>query len=179
PDVVADSPAARAGFQVGDIVRQFDGKDVDSAKSLGLVVAATNPDARVPVRVWRDGHMKTLQVRLGDSSDDTQAATTGDADRALQGDLGMSLANLNDEYRNRLGLPDDYDGVVVTAVRPDSSAAEQGLRPGDAISRIDTTAIHDLSDVARAVKGARKHGDRATLLVRRGDGQQFVSVAMS
>jgi S1-C subfamily serine protease len=64
-------------------------------------------------------------------------------------------------------------------VRPGSPAAQEGLRPGDIISRINGTPVRDVDDAARAAKAAAKGGDHATLLVRRGDVQQFVSVALS
>jgi serine protease Do len=66
-DVVADSPAAKAGLQVGDVIVAFDGKDIDTARTLSLAVAAADPSARVPIRVLRDGKNRTLHVRLGEA----------------------------------------------------------------------------------------------------------------
>lgn len=178
-DVVSGGPAAKAGIEVGDVIQAFDGEDIDGAKSLGRAVAAAAPNRGIPVRIWRDGQRKTLNVKLAENSEESQIAGAQGSKPTLEGELGMSFANITDDYRNRLGLPEDFSGVVITGVQPGSSAAERGLRPGDAISRIDTEEVHNLSDVARALKGAKKHGNQATLLVRRGDGQQFVTVAMS
>jgi serine protease Do len=178
-DVVADSPAEKAGLQVGDVILAFDGKDVDTAKSLSLAVAAADPAAKVPVRVMRDQHEKTLQVKLGEAEQTARSNATAPAESGPAADLGLGLANLNDAYRQQLGLPDDYAGVVVTRVKPGSNAAEQGLREGDVISRIGASQVKSVSDAVQAIKTAKSQGDHAALLVRRQDSQQFVSVAFS
>lgn len=179
-DVVEDSPADKAGVEVGDVIVRFGEKDIDNAKTLSRAVAATDPDDDVHMKVWRDGKQKNLRVKLGQSEDEPQAdmqARSGDASSGNA--LGLDLAELNDSYRNRLGVPDGTDGVVITGVHPDSDAASEGLRPGDIISRINSTPVHNVNDAIRAAKAAADNSDHATLLVRRGEVQQFVSVALS
>lgn len=179
-DVVGDSPADKAGLQVGDVIVSFDGRTVESAKGLSLAVAAADPDQKVPVKVMRDNKSKTLHVKLGEAEQQQARSNFGNAkDSGPASELGLGLAELSDVYRQRLGLPDDVKGVVVTEVRPGSDAAEQGLRPGDVVSRIGTNRIENLGDATRAIREAKSRGDRAALLVRRNDGQQFVSVAFS
>lgn len=179
-DVVDDSPAAKAGLKIGDVINRFDDKEIDTAKSLSIAVADTDPSKNVPVRVLRDGHQKTLRVKLGEAETTARNFETGHSTPASAGsELGLSLAELTDSYRQQLGLPDDFAGVVVTNVQPGSSAAEQGLRPGDAISRVGSTDVRTIADAKRAIETAKSHGDHAALLVRRHDGQQFVSVAFS
>lgn len=179
-DVVENSPAAKAGVEVGDVIVSFDGKKVESAKGLSLAVAAANPDNKVPVKVLRDGKSKTLNVKLGEAEQQqAHNSLDGGKNSGPAGELGLSLAELTDFYRQRLGLPEDVKGVVVTDVRPDSDAAEQGLRPGDVVSRIGSSKVDNMNDAMRAIKEARSRGDRAALLVRRNDAQQFVSVAFS
>lgn len=179
-DVVEGSPAAKAGVRVGDVIVSFDGNTINTAKALSLAVAAADPADKVPLRVLRDGKGKTLHITLGEA-EQQQARNSpgGDRESGLASDLGLSLAELSDSYRQRLGLPDDVKGVVVTGVQPGSDAAEQGLRPGDIVSRIGSRQIENVDDAKRAIKEARSRGDRAALLVRRNDAQQYVSVAFS
>jgi serine protease Do len=179
-DVVEGSPAAQAGIKVGDVIVTFDGKDVDTAKALSLAVAAADPADKVPLRVLRDGKGKSLHVTLGEA-EQQQARTSfgGNKESEPASELGLSLAELTDIYRQRLGLPDDVKGVLITEVQPGSDAAEQGLRPGDVVSRIGSSRIENIDDAMRAINEARSRGDRAALLVRRNDGQQYVSVAFS
>jgi serine protease Do len=180
-DVVADSPADKAGLKVGDVILGFDGKEVKDSHALSRIVADTDPKDRVPVTVWRDGKEKTLHVTIGEASQEQANATEAPGSpAAAEHDLGLRVANLTDEDRAELGLPHDYPGVVIMGVAPNSSAAEQGLRRGDVVSRVDGTAVSNVGDVKRALENAKDHGDdHVALLVRRGDVQQFVSLSFS
>jgi serine protease Do len=179
-EVVKDSPADKGGLEVGDIIRKFDGKDVKDARSLSRIVAATEPKDRVPVEVWRNGDRKTVHVKLGEAVEEkpTVAAASGSSATA-ESDLGLSVANLTDEYRSQLDLPDDYPGVVITGVAPDSSAAREGLRRGDVVSRIDTQPVRNVREAEQALQQAKNRGDHVAMLLRRGDTQQFVSLSFS
>jgi serine protease Do len=178
-DVVEDSPADEAGLMAGDIIMKFDGKEIADARTLSRVVAAAEPKNRVPVEVWRDGKAKTLHVKMGEAAEEASVASLSGSAATAEQDLGLRVANLTDEYRARLGLSDDYAGVVITGVAPDSPAAAEGLRRGDAVSRIDAQPVRDVDDAERALKQAKKRSDHVALLVRRGDVQQFVSLSFS
>ncbi len=177
-DVVDGSPADKAGVMVGDVILKFDGQDVKDARALSRIVAHTEPKDTVPVTVWRNGHDKALQVSMGEAQEETVASASG-APATHGEELGLGLVNLTDEYRAQLGLPEDYSGVVIAQVAPDSDAAEQGLRPGDVIARVDSHPVHSVDEAARSLREAKEHSDHVTLLVRRGDAQQFVSLAFS
>jgi serine protease Do len=179
-DVVAGSPADKGELKVGDVVLQFDGKDVKDSHALSRIVAETQPKDRVPVLVWRDGKEKTLHVTIGEASREATMADASGSPETAEHEFGLSVANLTDEERSELGLPDDYSGVVVLGVAPDSSAAEEGLQRGDVVSRVDGTPVRNVADVKRALQGAKERGsDHVALLVRRGDVQQFVSLSFS
>ena len=179
-EVVEDSPAQEAGIEVGDVILRFGEKTIDDARGLSRTVAATDPEDEVKVVLWREGKEKTVRVTLGKSDvGNAVAAAQGGQGEASGESLGLGLANLDDNYRSRLGLPADTEGVVVTHVQPGSPAAEEGLRPGDIVSRIDSVKIEKVEDAVRATADAREDKDRVTLLIRRGDAQRFVSVALS
>jgi serine protease Do len=179
-DVVDDSPAAKADLRVGDVITQFGDDEISSAKSLSIAVADTDPSKKVPVRIIRDGDRRTLQVRLGEA-EQVAANAGGEYSRsgAVGGELGLELSELTDGDRQQLGLPEDFSGVLVDNVEPNSSAADQGLRPGDVISRVGSKSVHSVSEAKAAIEKAKSVADHAALLVRRGDGQQYVSVAFS
>lgn len=180
-DVVADSPASKSGLMVGDVIVQFADEDVSSAKSLSIAVADTDPAGNVSVKVWRNGKQKTLQVKLGEA--ETDAAVVAGMNRSAPGmageALGLSLAALTESQRQQLDLPEQYSGVIVVDVQPGSDAAAKGIRPGDTISRIGQLEVASVGEAKAAIEKAKSAGKEAALLVRRGDGQQFVSVALS
>jgi len=72
-DVVQDSPAAQAGVASGDIIIEFDRKKVDSPQELQKVVASTTPGRAVPLKVWRDKAEKMLEIKIGETPDETVA----------------------------------------------------------------------------------------------------------
>ncbi len=179
-DVIADSPAAKSDLQIGDVIMQFGADKIASAKALSIAVANTDPAIKVPVKILRDGKNKTIQVKLGESELATANVSGGTGkSNAVGGDLGLGLSNLTDNERQQLGLPNDYPGVIIRKVDPSSSAASQGLRPGDVISRVGSTTVHNVAEASAAIGKAKKTGKSAALLVRRRDGQQYVSVAFS
>ena len=62
------SPADRAGLVNGDVITEFDGEVVDSARTLSRLVGATDADERISIGVWRDGETLELNVELGELS---------------------------------------------------------------------------------------------------------------
>ncbi|HEV8308500.1 MAG TPA: PDZ domain-containing protein, partial [Methylomirabilota bacterium] len=73
------------------------------------------------------------------------------------------LQDLTPELARRLGIPDPK-GVVVTDVRPNSPAAEAGIKEGDVIREIDRSPVNALEDVEKAM--ARKPRDEKQVLLR-------------
>ena len=63
-NVVEESPAARAGVLVGDIVTRFNGEDVTSSRRLTSVVRRAEAGDPADLEVWRDGEVQTLSTTL-------------------------------------------------------------------------------------------------------------------
>ena len=179
-EVVDDSPAARGGLQVGDVVTRFNDRDVDSSRTLSRAVASATPNTGAKVTVWRDGRSRELTVELGEAATEAVAAA-GPGGGAAQGQasLGLSLRPLADGERAALGLPSDVNGVVVADVAPGSPAAEKGIRPGDVITRVNQKPVNSVGDAVAALNAVREAKETALLLVRRGDAQRFVALSFS
>jgi serine protease Do len=179
-DVVGDGPAAKAGVQAGDVITRFNEHEIDSARALSRVVAGATPSEESKLTVWRDGRSRELTVELGEVENDIVAAVNPGSG-AAQGTaaVGLTLRQLTDGDRAMLGLPSDVTGAVVAAVEPGSPAAEKGLRPGDVITRVNQQAVANVTDAVTALNAARDRDETALLLVRRGDGQQFVALSFS
>jgi serine protease Do len=177
-DVLGDGPAKAAGVKTGDVIVRFGAAEVDSAKALSRAVGDSRPGERVSVRVWRDGRTQDLSIKLGEASTD-QVAAVPDRSNDAASDLGLALEPLTDEYRARFGVADDTHGALVADVDPDGAAAEKGLRPGDIITQVNHKAIGTVSDAVTAIQEAKAKGTTALLLVRRGDGQRFVSLGFA
>ena len=179
-DVVGDSPAARGGLQVGDVITRFNDRAVDSSRALSRAVASATPNTGAKVTVWREGRSRELTVELGEVASETVAAAgSGGGGSQGQASLGLSLRPLADGERDALGLPSDVQGVVVADVAPGSPAAEKGIRPGDVITRVNQKPVNSVGDAVAALNAVREAEETALLLVRRGDSQRFVALSFS
>ncbi len=175
-EVVGDSPAAKGGVQAGDVITRFDGTEVESSRTLSRMVASAEPNRSATVTVWRDGRTRELNVELGEAQSESVVAANPAAGQTGGAALGLRLAPLTDQERARLELPSSVSGAVVAAVVPGSVAAEKGVRAGDVITRVNRQAVTNVADAVAAINAARESDERALLLVRRGDTQQFVAL---
>lgn len=175
--VIADSPAEKAGIEAGDVILNYDRKEVSKMRDLPKFVALTKNNTEVNIQIWRNNQRKTLRVTIGNSEPNAIASELPGA-TAETGDLGLSVGALNDESREKYGIPADTDGVVVIAVAPNGSAAGQ-LQAGDLIKRIDNTPIHSPQAAKDALQASRKAGKKtALLLIERDQQTRFVVVPM-
>ncbi|RKZ38857.1 MAG: serine peptidase [Gammaproteobacteria bacterium] len=144
--VLSDSPAAAANFKVGDIIINFNGKDIERSADLPPLVGSTEVDSSVATTVIRQGKEITLQVTIGElpSDDDIQLAVTHQGDKsAVSTRLGLSIIELNDEKRDELGVSEN--GVLVRRVNDEGPAYDAGIRKGDVIMMINNIDIKNVS----------------------------------
>jgi serine protease Do len=154
-EVVAGSPAAKAGFQDGDVVLKFNGKKIEDSGHLKLVVAETGPGATVPVEIERNGQTKTLNVTVQSLSGHEPAASNSQNENGNNdtGTLnGVAVADLDQQARSQFNIPANVTGAVITQVDPSSPSAEAGLKPGDVIEDINHQAVKNADDAVNMTK---------------------------
>src|SRR5690606_12248125 len=101
--------------------------------------------AEVPVVIWRDGRETTVRVTLGELPTEPQqaAATPGEPPRPTElSGLGLRVAPISPELRDRFSLRAEQRGVVIVEISPDSPAAERGLSPGDVIVEVQQERVN-------------------------------------
>ena len=173
-DVTPKGPADKAGLKGGDLLIEFNGKKVTDSRHLKLEVARTQPGRTVPVKVLRDGTAKTLEVTVK-TLPGTEDVAKAENDSEDTGTLnGVGVADLDQALRQQFEVPEKVNGVVVTEVKPDSAAAEAGLKPGDVIQEINRKPVKTAEEAVRMTETAT---DKTTLLrVWRNGGSRFVVV---
>ena len=182
-------PAKPAGLMAGDVIVKFDGKDIKESRDLPRLVASMPVGKQVEVVIMRKGQELTKTVTLGRLEDGekqmakAEGATTTppEAESTSAKARGMGLSTLGDEARKTFKLKDTVKGVVVTAIEPNSAAAEKGLRPGDVIQEVNQQAVEKPSDVSKAIDALKKQGKKsALLLVANGAGEvRFVALGLN
>jgi serine protease Do len=170
-----DSPAAAAGLQPGDVVQSVDGKPVHDPRALAQDIASIKPGTHATLTLLRDGTAKQIDITIGTLPDPTQHADAGQ-NGAHTPPLGLALAPLSPETRDRFGVPEGTTGVVVAEVRPGSPAEQAGLRPGDVVQSVGNRRVTSPREAVNAMHAAQ--GPVALRILR--DGQSsFVAIAPS
>ncbi len=168
-----NSPAARGGVKVGDVIMEFDGHTVKDSTELPLLVARTPVGKEVKVKVWRGGSTTTLTIQVGELKD--EEVEEPQRQSSAEEDIGISAQALTPEIAESLGLSRDLKGVVVSRVTPGSPADEAGLRRGDVILEVNREPVKDLASFRKALQATAKKKS-VLLLVRRGDNTIFIAV---
>ena len=173
--VTDDGPAKKAGIEAGDVVVKFDGRDVTSTRGLPRLVSQTPIGKTVDVEVMRKGQRRTLKVTVARLNEDEDKDKEKDATQKPAGDnvpssgnlIGLGLAPLDDELRQKHGLDAKTKGVIVTEVDPQSPAAKRGVKVGDVIVEAGQDPVSSVADVAEGIEKVRKSGRKAVLLRHR------------
>jgi serine protease Do len=180
-------PADQAKLRNGDIILKFNGQDVKDMHALPRVVADSEVGKQVPLVLWRDGKEVTVQATLAEKPND---ATLASADAggakpdttkptALSG-LGLSIAPISPDLKDKYQLNADQKGVVITDVAPGSSGADRGLKPGDVIVEVQQGEVGSPADVQSRIDAVRKADRKSVLmLIQRQDGLQWVPLSLS
>ncbi|MDJ0946770.1 MAG: DegQ family serine endoprotease [Kiloniellales bacterium] len=180
--VTPDSPAAAAGLETGDVILSWDGKAVDELKDLPRLVAFTPVGKTVEVEIWRDGARETLEVVTGQAPGEQQLAAIGgpdDSDKVRLPGTGLTVATLTAERRDRFGIAEEVEGVVILRVERDSLAAREGLRRGDVIRSLASEAVETAADAKREIEEIKAEGlEVVTLLVSRDGVETFFALRL-
>ena len=168
-NVSQDSPAERAGLKAGDVIVEFDGKEIKDSSDLPILVARAPVGKKAPVKVLRDNKETTVTVTIGEMQKEKTAAATPE-----KGDLGLTVQKVTPQAAETLGLK-KAEGVVVTAVEPGSAADDAGIARGDVILQINRKPVRTIAEYREAIAGMRK-GEAGLFLVRRGDSSIFLAL---
>lgn len=161
-DVIADTPAAKAGFKVGDVVTSVNGQDVKDSRDLSTRIASFAPGTSVQISYLRGGKSADTTVVLDKLPTDDQMASN----EPMQPDQSPSATPLLDGLGLTLDMSQDGKNVVVTQVDPNSQAAENGVETGDVVVGVGPNAddISSPAEVEKKVAEAKDSGLKAVML---------------
>jgi len=169
-----NGPAAAAGLRPGDVILDYDGRELARSGDLPPLVGATAPGETVELQVLRGGARLSLEVRIGELEEDRQLVASASDAQPDAGRLGLAVAPLDEAEREQLGI--DH-GVRVQRVDPRGPAARAGIRSGDVIASFNRADIDSPAALREQAESAP--ADRALpVLVFRSGSPQFLAMTL-
>jgi S1-C subfamily serine protease len=159
-----DSPAGKAGIQVGDLIVSFDGEPVVASDVSGVAafierVQQSTIGRGIDLKVFRKGRRKTLELILG-----TAPTSSVQAAEYRSEALGLAAQDLTLDIVQGQGWPDDTRGALINDLETAGRAQVAGLQRGDLILAVDRQPVAGVDDLERRL-GAAIDGENAELVL--------------
>jgi serine protease Do len=185
-DVNEHGPALKAGLQRGDVIVEFDGKQVQGISELRNRVAATAVGSNITLKVMRDGQETALTIHIAERPSDAILArgtepgsSTPEATEPRKGPLNvlsdLRIKPLDEEGRAQYNIGPKTGGVLVAHVQAASPAEQAGLQRGDVIQEINRQPVTGVKDYEAAAAKIKKE-ENAVLLVNRQGSSIFIVI---
>ena len=184
-EVQPDSPASKAGLRRSDVIVEFDGERVRSARQFARLVQETPSGLTVKASIMRDGQRSDVQITQSNEAragmyfdsdgfkakveDFTARMPEFDLDFEMpgmdgsRGRLGVTVSPLSDQLASYFGAK---EGVLVASVSQGSAAERAGLKAGDVITTVNGERVRSSGDVTRAMRSAADGADVTIGIVR-------------
>jgi serine protease Do len=178
--VIPGGAADRGGLRPGDVIIEYNGREVPGTTDLQKMVTATKPGTSVPVRIVRDGGEQTINLVVDEldleAEQGLQSRARPDDTPEQQGSnsFGIVLSNIAPDQARQLQLPAGRSGALVTEVDPSGPSAG-AIRPGDVILSVNRQPVTSAAEAGRALQQIAS-GRLAQILLWRGQNEVFVTV---
>tara|TARA_R110001592_G_scaffold87235_5_gene257739 strand:+ start:58965 stop:60401 length:1437 start_codon:yes stop_codon:yes gene_type:complete len=166
--IMPGGPADEGGLEVGDVILEFDGKEINMSSDLPHAVGRVRPGTEAKLVVMRDKKRRTIELKVGAlPEDDAVAASSEPAEAvpsAASNRLGVVVAELTDQQREALDIS---VGIAVREVRQ-GPAAMVGLRPGDVVTSLDNQQIESVKQFEQLTEKLPTNRSVSMRVIRQG-----------
>ena len=144
--IFPDSPAEKAKLEVGDIILELNGLNIDLSSDLPHIVGRLRGDTEVELVIIRDKERKAMDVVLGSLPEKSlRNLSQISPDLPEKNRMGIEVEDLIPQDKNQLGL---NRGVLVSRVM-EGPAKNANIQKGDVITdingeRVDSTQNFDV-----------------------------------
>ena len=164
--LTTDSPALKGGVNEGDIIIEFNGKEVESVQTLPKLVAEADIGQSTKVVVWRDEKEVQLFVNLGKQpSLEELASIENNGSAVLIKELGIKVRTFTDEDKSRLDLAKTLQGVIISEINNDSFLIRQNIKKDDIIIEIQNKSVKASGEVLQIIDEVVSQGKENVLIV--------------
>ncbi len=177
----ANSPAAKAGIESGDVITAVNDEPVKDARELARTIGALAPGTSVKLSVLHKGQDKVVDLKLGQLPNTVEAKADNDNNDRGGATRGTDVPKLGLTVAPASSVAGaGKEGVVVTDVDPKSAAAERGFKEGDVILEVAGKSVASVGDVRDAINAARSDNKNSVLMrVKSGGQSRFVAVPLA
>lgn len=167
-----DSPAEKGGLEAGDVIKRFNGSEIETSSDLPIVVGSTSPNQSVRVEILRKGGKKTLMVKVGEMPTDEILVSKNaqEPKESVSNQIGLTLSNLTPQQKSKLK---GKNGLLVIAST--GAAAEAGVRGGDVILGLNNSETQSVEQFNKQINAVPK-GKTIAVLVQRADSTLYVPI---
>src|SRR6201995_4394876 len=145
--VVTGSPAAKAGLKVSDLITGIDGQQIDDPNAFDYRFATRPLGGSAQIDLQRAGKPLKLTIALETAPDSGRDEIVLTSRSPFQ---GAKVSNISPAVADELHLDADTEGVVVTGIADDGTAAGVGFQKGDIIVAVNSQKIAKTSDLEKA-----------------------------
>src|SRR5450432_3622958 len=161
--VEPNSPGAKAGLKVGDVITELNGKSITDAGELQVEVGQKQPGTTINLKALRNGESVNIPVTLEAMGKGERDNESSDASHGKPR-WGLGLGDLTADLRQQLQAGEDVHGAVIEQVAPGSSADNAGLQQGDVITEVNRHAVNSAADVQKALSSVPTGSDALVLV---------------
>ena len=161
-----NSPADKAGIKAGDIILEFDGKKIDTMRTLPKVVANTKVGKSVQLKIWRNKKLITKRLTLGrlESSEEFKEKKSKIVPKDKEIDiLKITVRDLTEQDIKSRNLKEGSTGAVIVDIANRSPLINL-LSVNDVIIEVQKKSVKDTSDLNKIVSDIFKKGEKTLLL---------------
>jgi serine protease Do len=173
--VVPDSPAAKAGFEAGDIILTFDGKTVETSSDLPPIVGRTAVGQKTTVEIMRQNKRQSIAVVIEELPEDEQLAAVGQSNkmtgRFTDDRLAVEVIDLTAEQRKQA----EVEGGVIVFKLESGPVAKAGIQQQDIILSLNNVKIESAEQFVEIAE-ALPAGKSVPVLVQRNGAAQFLAI---
>lgn len=163
--VMPNSPAEKAGLQIGDIITEFNGHPIEKSADLPPMVGMTPINEEAKLTIIRQGDTETVNFKVGLLPEEDAKPVLSKTETKSSNKLGITVVDITNEQREE--LENIKNGVLVQDV-DSGSGADAGIQPGDVIMRIQNNVVRNVADFDKIVKNLPVGKSVAILIQRRG-----------